>query len=341
MPVSAEDAVNAINGVFGFHAGARAAHARGTVCRGTFTPTAEAATLTSAAHMREPVDVTVRFSNGSGDPGTSDREPDVRGMAVRFYLPDGKQTDVVANTLPCFFVSNLEDFVELNRLLRRRKGKPPSKLGALIRIAPFYLRHKAYRPALRATIRPKSVPSYANCRFNSIHAFKWVKDGSERYVRYSWRPEEGEKTGVPTDASHDYLQKDLYDRLGRAPIRPIRFTLELQVASDDDFRSGRVCDPTAIWPGKRKDKPRITPAGGGERCEQFVDAGLLEVTALAEPEKPNEPLLFDPMALTNGIEAPVLNGGVQPSRDEILHFRPGAYDVSADRRKDPAEKDRR
>jgi catalase len=38
----------------------------------------------------------IRFSNGSGNPAQRDGLPQVRGMAVKFTLPDGSTTDVLA-----------------------------------------------------------------------------------------------------------------------------------------------------------------------------------------------------------------------------------------------------
>src|ERR671923_394242 len=93
--------VDAINALSGVHPGYRAAHAKGTYCRATFTPAEEAAALSRAAHLLgAPVPALVRFSNGSGDPDSHDGVPDGRGMAVKFQLPDGSATDIVALTLP-------------------------------------------------------------------------------------------------------------------------------------------------------------------------------------------------------------------------------------------------
>jgi catalase len=249
--------------------------------------------------------------------------------------PGGETTDIVAVTLPCFFVATREDFMELNHALRRnRKGR--RSLLALPRLGRFYMGHKEARPAIRAMLCPKPVPSYANCRFNALHSFKWTGPSGTHFVRYSWRPDSGERTISSKDAKsrpHDYLQEDLSDRLGREPVKPIRFTLQLQIASNEEYDRGLVCNPTAIWPGDRKRKERITPAGGGEECDRFVDAGILELNGLAEGDSdPGGQLLFDPMRLTKGIEAPVLGNGTGPVRDEILHFRPEAYDVSLRRR---------
>ena len=88
MSIDAGTAVDAINGAFGRHPGSRALHAKGTLCRGTFTPTPEAASLTRAAAFNSgTLDATFRFSNGSGNPHHADYLPDPRGLAAKLYLP--------------------------------------------------------------------------------------------------------------------------------------------------------------------------------------------------------------------------------------------------------------
>src|SRR5512141_989051 len=83
--------VDALNGVFGQHH-ARAVHAKGVILEGTFTPSAEAARVSKAAHLqRVSVPVVVRFSNFAGIPTVPDNAPlaSPRGMAVKFKLPGG------------------------------------------------------------------------------------------------------------------------------------------------------------------------------------------------------------------------------------------------------------
>src|SRR5919199_724968 len=97
----AEQAVQAINDVSGEHPGHRAAHAKGTLCAGTFEATPEAAALTSAPHMQGGrLRTTVRFSNGGGNPDIPDYATEGRGMAVKIYLEDGSKTDMIGLTLP-------------------------------------------------------------------------------------------------------------------------------------------------------------------------------------------------------------------------------------------------
>src|SRR5207248_2276801 len=99
-----ERLVDGINATYGSHAGHRAVHAKGVLCAGTFRPTDSASALSRARHFAgAPVRTHVRFSNGGGDPTVPDGTRDARGMAVKFYLPDGKTTDVVALSLPVFF----------------------------------------------------------------------------------------------------------------------------------------------------------------------------------------------------------------------------------------------
>ena len=81
--------------------------------------------------MQCDVAVKVRFSNASGDPGIPDWSPDARGMATRFYLGRSGCTDIVAVTLPCFYVRDVASFIELNGTLSasaamasRRGGGP-------------------------------------------------------------------------------------------------------------------------------------------------------------------------------------------------------------------------
>jgi catalase len=300
-------AVEAIEGLFGHHPAARVAHARGTMCRGTFRAAPAARALTRAAHMQgHPVEVTVRFSNAAGDPAVPDYTPDARGMATKFHL-DGGDTDMVAVTLPCFFVRTPEDFLALNRALKRNPGGLPKRHP--LRFTLFVLTHReALRPFI-AVARLKPAPSYANYRYNAIHTFRW-RDSDDRahHVRYSWVPDDGERS-ITVDKARkrgfDYLQQELYERFAGGEPRPLRFTLELQLAPEGEIESGRAFDPTTVW----------------SNPQERVEAGSLEVTGFADEGGEDGPVVFDPARVVEGIEL--------PPEDRILNFRPPAYDVSA------------
>src|SRR3954469_24611746 len=206
----AVELVEAIGKAGGVHPGHRAAHAKGVVLSGTFTPSAEAAGLTRAAHFAgDPVRVTVRWSNGGANPDGNDAGVgDGRGMAVKFYLPDGRTTDIVALTLPVFFVRTVEEFLEFTL----------ARAESFEKVGEFVASHPATQQAVQQ-IAPTLVPprSYAPAAYNSIHAFKLVAaDGNERWVRWRWVPEAGAEL-LPEEeresADRNFLQTEIFDRL--------------------------------------------------------------------------------------------------------------------------------
>ena len=291
MSSLAEEIVDAINEISGVHPGHRAAHAKGTLMTGTFT--GAGTDLTTAPHLQgEPVRVTARFSNGGGDPGIPDYAREGRGMAVKFYLPDGAKTDIVALTLPYFFVRTPEDFLEFTRARKDPERLMPDWLGA----------HPEALTAIQAALGADPPVSYATCAYNSIHSFRWIDaDGGSRFVRYRWEPEAGEQTLSPEDAKargRDYLQEDLLAR------GEIAFRLKAIVATDEDA----VDDPTVAWPAEREQ----------------VEVGRLVVEGPElERERDGDILVFDPTRVIDGIEL---------SADAILRFRGPAYSVSVERR---------
>ena len=303
--VDGEQLVEAINDLSGRHPGFRAAHAKGILCEGSFTATPAARELSKAAHLQgDPVRVTVRFSNGSGNPHAPDSDRrDGRGMAIKFYLPDGSTTDIVGITIPVFFVRTPEDFLAFTQA---RKPDPETGELDMQRVGAFVSEHPETAAALQL-ILPTFVPprSYATCAFNSLHAFRLVSPGGDgRWVRWRIEPEAGVATMSDEEIeglSPDYLQEELRERLGREPVR---FRLLARIAQDGD----PLDDPTQAWPDKR----------------EAVEMGAIELTrADSDRETGDDVLVFDPTRMTDGIEL---------SDDPILRVRSHAYSTSVERR---------
>jgi catalase len=299
----AEQVIDSLNEISGRHSGYRAAHAKGTLCAATFTASPAASALTRAAHMQGgPVRAHARFSNGGGNPGVPDRAKEARGIATKFYLPDGSTTDVVAVTLPVFLVRTPEDFLEF---MRARRPDPETGELDMERIGAFLGAHPETVPAVQHTLSADPPASYLRCSYNALHTFRFVNaDGDQTHVRYRWEPEDGEATISPDDAAArdpDYLQRDLAQRLEQGAAA---FTLSVQVAEQGD----PLDDPTAAWPEER----------------ERVVLGRLELTGLAfDREQGDDVLVFDPTRVTDGIEC---------SEDPILLFRSPAYAESVLRR---------
>lgn len=300
-----EEIVDAMNALHGAHPGHRAAHAKGTVAKGSFTASAEAAGLSRAPHLQgEQVPATVRFSNGSGDPEARDGDRrDGRGLAVKFVLPGGEATDIVSVTLPVFFVKDPESFLAF---LHAREPDPETGEMEMEKVGAFLGEHPETAAAVQLILPALSPPtSFATTRYNGLHSFGLTNEAGEtRFGRYNWVPDAGEEL-LPEDqidgAHRDYLEEEIPERLGKGPVS---FTLQVQLAGEGDVLE----DPTVAWPQDR----------------EVVRLGRLEVTDVVDdPETPDSPLAFDPTNVIDGIEC---------SDDQILDARSKAYSVSIARR---------
>ncbi|MGI8460012.1 MAG: catalase [Solirubrobacterales bacterium] len=209
-----EELVSAIDGVSGGpYPGRRAAHAKGILCEGSFTATPRAAELSRAGHLQgETVPATVRFSNGSGDPGLPDNARlDGRGLAVKLDLGDGRAVDSVTLTIPVFFVRTPEDFLEFTRA---RKPDPETGQPETEKLEAMLAEHPETAAAIQL-ILPSFVPpaSYATCAFNSLHAFYLIDaDEGGTWVRLRWEPEAGEESLAEEEidgAGEHYLQEEI------------------------------------------------------------------------------------------------------------------------------------
>ncbi len=297
-----EQLVDALNALFGKRPGFRAAHAKGIVCEGEFTPSGTAATLSRAAHLQgKSVRVTVRFSDSTGIPDIPDGVPEAgpRGMAVKFHLPDGT-TDIVANAFNGFAVATPEDFVALLRAVAASgPGAPkPTPVEQFLGTHPM---------AKKVVAAPKPTPaSFATEPYFGVNAFLFTnKEGKGRYGRYQLRPEAGATFLTAEEASRkpaNFLIEELRQRLAQGPAR---FRLVVQLAAEGD----PVNDATAVWPD---DRPT-------------ADLGSLSVnTCVADNDAAQRALAFDPMRLIDGIEA---------SDDPLLEARSAAYAISRRRRR--------
>ncbi|MEB3983175.1 catalase family peroxidase [Mycobacterium sp. 663a-19] len=294
-PVSPDDAIEAIRGTGGAQPGCRALHAKGTLYRGTFTATPEAALLSRAKHLDgSTVPALIRFSNGSGNPAQPDNSPGVRGMAVKFTLPDGSTTDVSAQTARLFLSATPDGFVDLLKAMRPGPAAP-------LRMARHFLTHPRLLGALPLLRDAGRIPaSYGTVEYHGLHAFRWTAaDGSTRFVRYHLVPTAGEEYLAASAArckGPDFLADELNARLAGGPVR---FDFRVQVAGPRDS----TVDPSAPW-----------------QSTETVTVGTLDITGPdTERERGDDIVVFDPMRVTDGIE---------PSEDPVLRFRTRAYSAS-------------
>ncbi len=287
----------------GPHPGFRPVHAKGIVCSGTFTATADARRISRAAHFQgQPVSATIRFSNGGGDPNGNDSMPDVRGIAVKFALPGGGQTDVLAITVEPFAARTPEEFLTF---LKANLPDPATGQPNPAAVPQFLGSHPAAM-AFVGQLMQRAVPnSYAQAAYHAISAFRFLAaDGSSRFGRYHWIPEAGESFLKPEEFGKrdpNFLLAELKARLAKGPAA---FRLNLQIARDGDPTD----DATTAWPA---DRPT-------------VELGRLQIDAISPTSAADERrLIFDPTKLTDGIEL---------SADPLPRARSAAYSVSYEQR---------
>ena len=296
--------VDTLRTLAGSHPGFRSAHAKGIVCAGTFRASDDARGVSRAPHLQgASVPTVIRFSNASGNPDVHDGAPAVRAMSVKFQLPGGAITDILANSIDGFMARTPEEFLEF---LRAQLPDPATGKPAPDGVPKFIASHPGAQ-AFVGRLMQKPVPaSYAQTSYHAEHAFLFIAaDGSRRFGRYHFMPEAGEATISPDDAgkrSPSFLRDELDGRLRTGPVAFRLFPLQIAAASDP------TDDPTVLWPA---DRPR-------------VELGRLEVTGVSPTSAADERrLIFDPTNRTDGIEL---------SADPILLARSAAYAISYERR---------
>ncbi|MGA8435496.1 MAG: catalase family peroxidase [Methyloceanibacter sp.] len=294
--------VDALNGVFGKQTDNRAVHAKGIVLEGKFTPSAGAAALSKAPHLQSgtTVPITVRFSDFAGVPAIPDTDPNAspRGMAVKFHLPDGSNSDLVMHSYNGFPTATADEFRELLIALAA-SGKDAPKPTPLEK---FFETHPIAKTFLTAE---KLAPvSFASLPYFGVNSFKFTNaKGDSTFVRYQMEPE-GDAQYLTKEqlaaAGPNYLVDEIRKRVGDGPVR---MKLQVQVAEPGD----KIEDPSIAWPGSRK----------------TVELGVVEIDNVdSDSDAAQRALLF----IENAVPA-----GIEPA-DPMITARSEAYPVSFARR---------
>jgi catalase len=296
-PPKPDQLVDALNGAFGKHPGARAAHAKGICLTGTFTPSADAPSLSKAPQFAKPVGIIARFSLGGGNPQAPDSAPGVRGLAIRFDLGEGANSNLVMISAPVFFAKTPALAVEF---LQAVGAGDRERLKLFFESHPESTRQNAW-----LTSHP--VPaSYAGVNYFGVHAFTFTNAaGDSRLAKYKAIPEGGEVGLTPDDAKAkgpDFYAPELKERLATAPVV---FNLVAIPGQAGDPTN----DPTMRW--DNEDGRAAAPLG-----KILIDKIAPDATCNA--------LSFFPANLPDGIAG--------PPDDPIFAARSPAYAISFMRR---------
>jgi len=289
--------------LFGSHTGYRINHAKGIVVTGTFTPSAGATGLSRAAHLTAAsTPVIVRFSDGTGLPTIPDNSPQAspHGIALRFTLPSGAYTDIVALAHNGFVVGTGEEFAEFLEaaIATKPTSTHPTPIEAFLHGHPH---------ALKFATDPEPNPvSFGDLTWFGNNALVFVNaKGVKQAGRYRIVPVETPKfldSAAAAKAGPTYLMDEMMHRLGAN--QPVKLRLLVQLANPGD----QTVDGSVVWPDDRK----------------LVELGVITLTTVA----PNNAVLqrslaFSPIYLTDGI---------QLGDDPLIEFRAAVYALSVARR---------
>jgi catalase len=297
--------VQSMRSAFGSNAW-RAIHAKGIILEGDFTPDPDAKELTKALHLQGTASkVTVRFSDFSGNPTIADNAPmaNPRGIAVRFHLPRGSSSDLVAISFNGFPVSNTDDLREL--MLAIASSGPPA-------VAPTALdRFLESHPSAKEFVSAQKMPaSFATISYFGNGCLKFTNaKGQSHYVRYQLSPEAGEQLLSEEQqgkVSPNYLMDEIRTRVAAGSIV---FRLYAQVAE----RGDKIDDPSVPWPDTRRRVP----------------LGKLEIKNVTQNTvEEDRALVFAPNNVPDGIQI----------ADPLLVFYSKAFRLSAKEMQDTGVK---
>ncbi|KAH6972162.1 catalase [Ilyonectria sp. MPI-CAGE-AT-0026] len=323
-----KELVDEMQRLFGKHPGYRTTHAKGLLVQGTFTPTEQAKTLSSAAHFNNcSTPVTARFSVGGGIPHVADTADGAtpKGLAIRFQIDKHTHTDLVSHTFNGFAAQNGADFLGFLKVFRavevakalyekaKAGGGDASKELAILQqvSAAFQVFLNAHEPAKRFVASEKPNPyNYGTITYYEPNTHILTnKHGKVTNVRYRLEPADGVHLYSKDDEAFknlgsSYLEDDLQKRF---PGKPIVFTIKAHIAGPDD----NLEDATVPY-----------------KSTTFVPVGKLVINKVAANNAAEQQqIAFSPIPEKGGVK------GIKASKDPLIQTREGVYLISADQRR--------
>ncbi len=265
--------------------------ARGVLLQGRFIAANAAARLTTAVHMQgNAVPVPVRFSSSTGMPDVAenDARTNPRGLAMRFFLPDGSKTDLVCHSIDGFPARSPEEFLRFLQAASRRTIAPDT--------FELYLQKNPAATIVTASI-PSTPRSFATERFSMLHGFV-LKRPQDRvsicrfHIQLETGPDHLTREQA-NDRTGDFLTNEIIEQVSRGRSR---MDLAFQMARPQD----RTDDISTSWTDNR--------------CQVTLRTPFLDRTAPDQDQQAR--ILFDLGRLTHGVAA---------CGDPMLHVRSAAY----------------
>ena len=237
----------------------RVIHARGAGAHGYFEVYRSLSAYTRADFLQEAggrTPVFARFSNLTGERGSADTQPDLRGFAVKFYTREGN-FDLVGSSFPVAFVQDAMKFPDFVHAIKPEPhhGMPQSS-SAHDNFWDFVSLLPETTHAVMWLMSGRAVPRSLRMMDGfGVHTFRLVNaQGGLHLVKFHWRARLGRHALAWDEAQKiagrdpDFLRRDLWEAIERG--HPPEWELGLQLV--DPARAASLgidlLDPTKLIP---------------------------------------------------------------------------------------------
>jgi catalase len=284
----------------GLHPSFRRNHARGVCVSGFFESNGKGVRLSRAGVFETGrVPVIGRFSVGGGNPYSTDRPDEVRGLGLQFSMPNGEVWRTAMVNLPVFLFRTPE---AMHEFLTANAPDPATGKPNPAKPKEFFERHPESVAALKIIKSQAPSSGFADSTFHGLNAFRFTNAaGVSVPVRWILTPEQTVEAARPAPDDKNYLFDDLIANIRR---QPLRWRLLLLVGEPGDPTN----DATLPWPAEREQ----------------VDVGTLTLERIeSDDTSATRDINFDPL---------VLPAGIAPSEDPLLSARSAVYSQSYARR---------
>jgi catalase len=228
-------------------------HAKGWGAYGKLTVTRDISKYTRAKVLQPGAvtDLFLRFSTVAGERGAADCERDIRGVAVKFYTPDGNW-DLVGNNTPTFFIRDVHNFSDLNRAVKRdpRTGRRSAQNNW-----DFWTLLPECFHQITVVMSDRGIPaSFRNMHFFGEHTYSFYNAANERvWCKFHFKTQQGIKNLSNEEAAkingmdREYHGRDLYDAIERGDFP--KWTMYVQIMTEEQAKKHyeNPFDITKIW----------------------------------------------------------------------------------------------
>jgi catalase len=233
----------------------RVVHAKGAGAHGYFQVYKSMAKYSKARFLQDPkkkTPVFVRFSTVVHFRGSADTLRDPRGFAVKFYTEEGNY-DLVGNNLPVFFIRDAMKFPDMVHAFKPAPDTNcdnDARFWDFISLTPESTHMITWLLSDRGTIK-----SYRKTEGFGVHTYKWVNaEGEAIYVKYHWKPKEGNETIDRHEATRlagtdpDVATRDLYDAIAAGKFPAWELKVQIMEIAEELNQDFDPLDPTKTWP---------------------------------------------------------------------------------------------